>query len=51
MYWTFSLDGDGPNQLDSLRGRISSEPPALENQASGSLFEGMRQAKVNLIRG
>jgi nitroreductase len=43
--------GDGPNQLDSLRGRISSEPPALENEASGSLLEWMRQAKVNLIRG
>jgi hypothetical protein len=44
-------EGDGPNQLVSLRGRISSEPLALENEASGSLLEWMRQAKVNLIRG
>jgi len=47
----FDCWGGGPNHLDSLRGRMSSEPPALENQASGSLFERMRQAKVDLIRG
>lgn len=32
--------GGGPNQLDSLSGRISSEPPALEIRPQAAFLKG-----------